>query len=385
MEEQKTIEGLHYRTQRPIRINLDQGVIRSIEELKECFTPYILAPGLVDLQVNGFQGVDFNEPELEVSDVVFSVQKLWENGMTTFMPTLITASESAVSESIKIIIEACKDTLINATVTGIHLEGPFISRETGPRGAHPLEFVCEPDWDMVVRLQEVAKGKIKLITLSPEYEGAPELIEKCVGQGIQVAIGHTAAHSAQIKHAVEVGASLSTHLGNAAHLLLPRHPNYIWDQLAMDSLWTSIVSDGFHLPDPVMKVFMKTKPENTFLVSDSTKFAGLPAGTYQSPIGGTVLLTKEGRLCMQENPELLAGSAASLKSCLEYLVKANLATWSQAIDMASVKPLSYLTQKSSSIGLQAGNNADLILFEHKDSKMEIKKTLKAGKLVYSSL
>ncbi|QDH81143.1 amidohydrolase family protein [Echinicola soli] len=384
MEKIKCVEGIHYQSQRPIRLTFDHDLISGMEELEEISSSLIIAPGLVDLQVNGFQGVDFNEPDLSVNDVVFCTEKLWENGVTTFLPTLITASEQALSDAIKKIIHACEDPLIAASIAGIHLEGPFISKDAGPRGAHPLEFVQEPNWEFISRLQKVAKGKIKLITLSPEYESANDVIKKCVAEQIQIAIGHTAAKADQLKRAAEAGASLSTHLGNAAHLSLPRHPNYIWDQLALDDLWTSMISDGFHLPDAVMKVFMSVKPDKSFLVSDSTKFAGLPAGTYQSPIGGTVQLTSTGRLSMQENPDLLAGSAASLKSCLEYLIHANLATLSQAIDMASVKPLSYLAKGEKVSVFQEGSRADVVLFERKTSKMMINKTIKSGRLIYSS-
>ena len=384
MEQQDMIEGIHYRSQLPIRITFDQDKISRVEELDECQSSLLIAPGLVDLQVNGYQGVDFNESSLSVPEVAFSVEKLWESGVTAFLPTLITASESALSAAIKKIIQACEDPLIHASVAGIHLEGPFISKEMGPRGAHPLEFIQEPNWDVISRLQEIAKGKIKLITLSPEFEGSEALIKQCVAENIQVAIGHTAAQTDQIKKAGLAGANLSTHLGNAAHLQLPRHPNYIWDQLAMDELWTSIISDGFHLPDSVMKVFLRVKPDTTFLVSDSTKFAGLSAGTYDSPIGGKVQLTDSGRLCMQANPELLAGSAASLKFCLSHLVKADLATLPQAIDMASIKPFSYLTQSNAANELRVGNKADLIAFEWDGKQMEIKKTIKNGRLVYSS-
>lgn len=378
------IEGIHFQTQRPIRLTFDGEWIAGMEEQERISSSLMIAPGLVDLQVNGFQGVDFNEPGLTVDEVVSCTKRLWENGVTTFFPTLITASEAALSDAIKKIVQACQDPVIARTIAGIHLEGPFISKDVGPRGAHPLKYVQAPNWGLVSRLQKVAKGKIKLVTLSPEYEDTHELIKKCVAAQIHIAIGHTAASTDQLGKAVEVGASLSTHLGNAAHLSLPRHPNYIWDQLALDGLWTSMIADGFHLPDAVMKVFLRVKPDKTFLVSDSTKFAGLPAGSYQSPIGGTVRLSPEGRLCMQDNPDLLAGSAASLKSCLEYLAQAKLASFPQAIDMASVRPLSYLAKGKKIKAFQEGSRADVVLFEYKNHKMVIHRAIKSGRQVYSS-
>ena len=95
-------------------------------------------------------------------------------------------------------------------------------------------------------------------------------------------------------------------MGNAAHLMLPRHPNYIWEQLAQDQLWATVIADGFHLPDSFLKVVFRMKPETSILISDCTQFAGLPPGNYKSHIGGDVTLNSEGRLCMTDNPKLLA-------------------------------------------------------------------------------
>src|SRR5262249_12675635 len=127
-----------------------------------------------------------------------------------------------------------------------HLEGPYISAEDGPRGAHPSAHVRPPDWEEFCRLQEAAGGRIRLVTLAPEREGALGVIERLVATGVVVALGHTAATGRQIHDAISAGARLSTHLGNGAHAVLPRHPNYIWEQLAADELWASIICDGHH-------------------------------------------------------------------------------------------------------------------------------------------
>ncbi|EAZ81564.1 N-acetylglucosamine-6-phosphate deacetylase [Algoriphagus machipongonensis] len=378
-----SIEGIHYQTGKPIKVIIKDGIILEIIELEATESKSLIAPGFVDLQVNGFQGIDFNDSNLEESEIQNVTQTLLENGVTTYFPTVITNSDESIRRSLKTISKACSSNkLVQNTIQGIHLEGPFLSKEEGPRGAHPLEYIQAPNWEKFCAWQEETEGRIELITVSPEWTESNGFIEKCVESGVKVAIGHTAANTSQIEAAVKAGATLSTHLGNAAHLMLPRHPNYLWDQLASEKLWMSIIADGFHLPEAVIKVFMKVKPEYTFLISDSTQFAGLPPGKYQSPIGGEVVLNKYGRLFMEKKPELLAGSASSLLQCVNFLVKHQLATLPEAIEMASIRPLQYIN-KEKSVGLRRGNKADLLVLDFKATELEILQAVKAGELVYS--
>lgn len=377
------LEGIHYKTQKPIQLILEGERITKVLESDSRLESIFLAPGLVDLQVNGFQGIDFNEEKLSEEDAITITTHLWQVGVTSYMPTLITGSDQKISKAIKTIVNACsRNVLVDQSILGIHLEGPFISKEEGPRGAHPLEFVQSPNWDLFKSWQEIAEGRIKLITLSPEWDDAVDFIERCAESGVKVAIGHTAANSLQIEAAVKAGASLSTHLGNAAHLMLPRHPNYIWDQLAAEELWTSLIGDGFHLPTSVLKVFMKVKPNKTFLISDSTKFAGLPPGNYSSPIGGEIQLSPSGRLFMRHNPALLAGSASTLLHGINFLIQNDLARPDEAIEMASVKPREYMTGAAKST-LTKGEKADFLVYEKKGSEIKLLQTIKSGKLVYS--
>ncbi|MBW7461558.1 N-acetylglucosamine-6-phosphate deacetylase, partial [Paenibacillus sepulcri] len=180
---------------------------------------------------------------------------------------------------------------------------------------------------------DAARGKIKLITLSPEWPGTASFIEKCAKAGVQVSIGHTAAAEEQIREAAAAGARLSTHLGNGAHLMLPRHPNYLWAQLAEEELWTCIIADGFHLPDSVLKVVRSVKGKRTILVSDAVYLCGMAPGTYENHIGGRVVLTPEGRLHLEQNPRLLAGSAQMLHRGISHIAGRGIAPLSEACDM----------------------------------------------------
>lgn len=380
---QAPLRGIHFESGKGIEIHFENEVVSNIVDAPSDESFYRIAPGLVDLQVNGYNGIDFNSGDITKEEVAKVVQCLWEVGVTTFYPTLITNSDDTISRAIETIVAACEeDKLVNDSIGGIHLEGPFLSSEEGPRGAHPLEHIKNPDWELFKAWQEYAKGRIKLMTLAPEREGAYDFIKKCTASGVLVSLGHTAATPDQIKNAVVAGARMSTHLGNAAHLNLPRHPNYIWEQLASDDLWISLIADGFHLPESVLKVFMKVKPGKRILVSDCTQFAGLPPGTYTSHIGGAIELGKEGRLFMKKNPSLLAGSAQSLVNCIDHLVNSGLVSLPKAWHMASKKPLELMNVQS--YGLSENGKVDLVVFERRSNTIEIVQTIKSGKVVYPS-
>ena len=336
----------------------------------------ITAPGLVDLQVNGYEGMDINSEALQPADLRDISVKLWSEGVTTFFPTVITNSNENIIRSLEVISEACR--IYNEAKTsigGIHLEGPFISPEEGPRGAHPSAYVMPPSWDLFSRWQEASGGMIKIVTLSPEWPQSPDFIRKCVKSGVIAAIGHTAAGPEQIREAVDAGATLSTHLGNASHQMLPRHHNYIWEQLAADNLYISIISDSFHLPGSMLKVFLKVKHGKTILVSDSTQFTGMKPGEYTTHIGGEVVLTPGGKLHMKGQPDVLAGSGLSLLHCVNTLIRKKLASPAEAWAMASVRPAEFT-------GLL--KQQDQVMVELKKEGYVVRKTIKAGKVVYKT-
>src|SRR5215213_7831095 len=240
-----------------------------------------IGPGLVDLQVNGFAGIDLNYGSVSVEDLSRMARALMAGGVTTFLPTVITAAPAEIEARVRAIASAVSaEADLAKVVAGIHLEGPFISPEDGPRGAHPSAHVIPPNWALFERWQAAAGGMIRIVTLSPEWPGAPAFIARCSAAGVIAAIGHTAASPEQIRAAVEAGATLSTHFGNGAHVMLPRHPNYLWEQLAAGQLWACVIADGFHLPDQVLKVVLRVKGERAMLVSDAVSLAGMPPGEY---------------------------------------------------------------------------------------------------------
>lgn len=380
--EVKSIVGRNCISGKSERVTISHGRIEAVSILEndDKDLPF-MGPGLVDVQVNGIDGIDFNDVSISQEDVLEATQSLLDKGVTTFFPTLITNADDNVLKILSTLRQACETyPLVHACVGGIHLEGPFISKVDGARGAHDLQHVKAPDWSWVQKCQEVAGGRVKLVTLSPEWEGTIALIQQCRQQDILVAIGHSNAIPEQIRQAVEAGATLSTHLGNAVPLMLPRHPNLLWEQLAQDDLYASIIADGFHLPDAFLKVVIRAKGDKTVLVSDATCFSGKTPGTYQTHIGDVVVLEESGRLAMKKSPGLLAGATKALIEDVQYLVCQNLTTLGAAWKMASINPLEFLGKNS---GLLPGQQADLVVFQMTERrKFYIIKIIKNGKAVF---
>jgi N-acetylglucosamine-6-phosphate deacetylase len=293
-------------------------------------------PGLVDLQVNGFAGVDFGDAALTPERVLEAVAALEKTGVTRFLPTLITSSMDAFARSARAVLAAR-----HPAIAGIHMEGPYISPEDGFRGAHARPLVRAADVDDFRRRQEAAEGRIRLVTLAPESPGALPLVEHLVASGVRVAIGHTAATGAQIADAVRAGASLSTHLGNGCAQVLPRHPNVIWEQLGEDRLLASFIVDGHHLPAATVRSMIRAKtPGRTILVTDATAAAGMPPGRYT--LGGQqVELSPAGRVAAPGAPNL-AGSALRLDAAIGNTVRFSGLSLDDVTPMATTRPAGYL-------------------------------------------
>jgi N-acetylglucosamine-6-phosphate deacetylase len=375
------LHALHYATLAPISINVESGVIRAIEHSAVQPT-LIAAPGLVELQINGHGGLDFNDVPIAPSTLSRAVGLLQRVGVTTFLPAVITNTDDAIAAAMASLARDCDaDRLTEQSVPGFHLEGPFISPEDGPRGAHERRFVRGPDFDVLRRWQDAAGGRIRLLTMSPEWPDAGRFIEQCVAAGIKISIGHTAATPQQIKDAVSAGARLSTHQGNGCHLKLPRQPNNIWEQLASDELQTTIIADGFHLPDAVIKSVLRVKGARAMLVSDAVSLCGMPPGQYSAGVGGRVVLTPQGKLHLADNQKLLAGSAQPLIAGVNHLLAANLASLEDAVEMAGTRPAAFLGLPQSK-GLAVGAPADIVLFRRDSRLLQIEEVYKSGQRVH---
>ncbi len=382
------LEGRLIETGEPARVELAGRTVGRIQALKGGTIPdQWIAPGLIDIQANGYAGHDVNAPDITPEGIEALVRALWQRGVTAICPTVITQSEDRICRSLRAIAEACeRDPLVAHAIPCVHVEGPYISPEDGPRGAHPAEYIRPPSLDEYHRWQEAAGHRVGIVTLAPEHRDSCEYISAVSADGVIVAIGHTGANEGQIRAAVDAGARLSTHLGNGAHAQIQRHPNYIWEQLAEDRLMASLICDGNHLPPSVMKTMLRAKGiDRVILVSDAVAVAGLPPGIYDTAVGGRVELLPSGRLNLYGTP-YLAGSVSSLPECVSNATRYGGLPLADAVRLASANPARILgldvRERRGSV--RTGAPADLTLFsvDPGTQEMQILATVVQGQVVY---
>lgn len=379
----QSVEGLLYLDGKPVRIEVEDGKITQISHLSSAsgIPDRYVAPGLIDLQLNGYRGVNFKDQELTIESIREAVKAMWEEGVTSFLPTVSTWPHDSLINSFSILSKALDDAVAGMSIPGFHLEGPYISPVKGYRGAHNARYTRKPDWNEFLELQHAANNGIKLITLAPELEGAIPFIKKCRELGVVVSLGHHNGTAEEIARAVDAGASMSTHLGNGCANMIHRHHNPLWPQLADDRITASVIVDGFHLTREEVQVFYKVKgSDRTILVSDAVFLAGLEPGVYS--IGGEKEVVLTPNVVKYPAEDVLAGAASPLRLCVENIMKFTGCSLADAIQMASTNPaqMAGLTDVGAIV---PGKRADLILFTLEEGKMVIQQTMVAGKVVYT--
>ena len=302
----------------------------------------MLSPGLFDLQVNGYAGIDFNDARLTPAALDHALRAMLDAGVTRCLPTLITAAEPDLAARFAALDAAVAASRLGpAMVPGYHLEGPFLNPAPGFAGCHPPGAMVPPDPALLQRLTAGLRRPVLLLTLAPERCGAGAVIRWAVSAGIAVAIGHSAAGSATVTSAVLAGATLSTHLGNGLPQTLPKLDNPIMAQLGEDRLAASFIADGVHVPVPALRAMVRAKgPGRAVLVTDATAAASAPPGRYafagmmiESGVDGAVRLP---------GAATLAGSALTLDRAVRNLVTWAVAPAAEAADMASRIPAALL-------------------------------------------
>lgn len=360
------IRARHYATGEKIDLhctNQIQSITAAAETPVDLEAEWV-APALFDLQINGCDGKSFNSEHLTIDNIRHVVSVCRRHGIGEFCPTLVTNSFAALRHGFQTLRQACEqDRDLAKAMPGFHLEGPYISPEDGPRGAHPREHVRAASWDEFRAFQDAAGGRILLLTLAPEQQGSLALIERLVQEKVVVALGHTAANAQCIRAAIQAGARLSTHLGNGSHAMLPRHDNYVWEQLAADELWASIICDGQHLPAALVRCFTRVKtPARLVLTCDASSLAGLPPGRYREWNQDFDILPT-GRIVVADTP-YLAGSWAFTDLCIGNVMRFAGIGLRDAVDMASARPRELLGLPPKR--LEAGSPADLVLFDWRE-------------------
>lgn len=350
----------HYRTGAAVAVAVEAGRIVSVAPSDRNPREWI-APAFFDPQINGCLGISFNSPDLTPEHVRTVADVCRAHGIGAFCPTLITNGYDALRHGFATLARALDaDHDLTRRMPCFHLEGPYLSGEDGPRGAHPKEHARDPDWDEFRRWQDAAGGRIRMVTVAPERAGALAFIERLTAAGVVVAIGHTAATGAQIRDAVRAGARTSTHLGNGCHATLPRHDNYLWEQLANDDLWASLITDGHHLPTTIVKCVVRVKGlGRTLITSDASSLAGLPAGKYRA-WGTDLEVLDSGKVVVSGTP-YLAGSGHFTDVCVANVARMAGLSLADAVDLATAQPRRLLGLPVTKI--EVGEATDLMLFD----------------------
>lgn len=361
------LSGRRYPDGSPVRIEVAEGRIRSIvsaDRLDEAAgTQRWIAPGFYDLQVNGFAGIDLADPAVGVQEIRRVAEAVLRTGCTRFLPTIITGDIQAMCSRLSALAEAVEtDPLVAAMCPGMHVEGPFIHPEDGPRGAHPREHVLAPNLPDFERLFDACRGRMRILTLAPERPGALPVIAEASRRSVLVALGHHRADCTAIDAAVRAGARMTTHLGNGSDAMLPRHDNYVWWQLGEDCLWASLIADGHHLPPATLKSMLRAKtPGRVVLITDAMAAAGMPAGRFL--LGESeVIKEPQGRVCLPGTP-YLAGSAAEMPLVVARAVVDGELDLPTALCLAAIQPAQLVPTAIDPWKCEPGAPANLVEFD----------------------
>ncbi|WP_068469272.1 N-acetylglucosamine-6-phosphate deacetylase [Candidatus Protochlamydia phocaeensis] len=328
----------------------------------------ILAPGYIDLQVNGGFCIDFATAPSQVHQVAKQLPRF---GVTAFLPTLI----SRPSEEYPSLLPYLQPTLggiEGAAILGIHLEGPFLNAKQA--GAHSPSFL-----NQALTSLEGCYGSLKgvrMVTLAPELPGALEAIRQLKSQNIVVAAGHTQATVKDMEKALEAGVKMITHLFNAMAPFHHREPGVVGTVLTHDSLFYSLIADGVHVHADAIKLAWRSQPQGLILVSDAMEAFGLPPGSYQ--LGASSVIV-EGGSARLSGTQTLAGSIIGLDQAVRIFFESSGCSIADALEAASLKPAQVLGIEKNKGTLQIEADADFIVL---DEQLEVHACYIGGELAW---
>ena len=297
--------------------------------------------GFVDIQVNGFMGRNFTSISVTADDVRDVTRDLLKRGTIAYCPTVVTGSMELYERNLPLIVNTMTEPEMAGSFLGLHLEGPFICMDPGARGAHEPQYIRKPSIDDFKRIYDWADGKVAILTVAAGESGIEELISYAAEQGVVVSLGHQSASEEAIAAAVAAGATCSTHVGNGIQNTIDRHRNSIWPQLACDELCCSFITDGHHLPPAVIKVALRAKGVDRFIViSDVSPLAGLPVGSYEC-FGKMLDVEPSGRIYSPES-QGLGASGSTMIECMNHLASFSLLSEADLWKVGLENPLELL-------------------------------------------
>lgn len=311
----------------------------------------IQSAGLFDLQVNGYAGVDFNDPAITAKTLDYALEAMLASGVTQCLPTLITAQPDELRERFRALDAAVATSRLGPVmVPGYHLEGPFLNATDGYAGCHPPAAMTDPALPLVDRLEAGLHKPILLVTLAPERSGALEFIAELTRRGKATAMAHSTAGFATVAAAVEAGLTLSTHLGNGLPQTLPKLENTLLAQLAEPRLMACLIADGHHMSPQALTALIRMKGAgNCILVTDAVLGAAAPPGLYS--FAGMAVERSAAGAMVQPGRTNLAGSALCLDQAIRNVVEWTGMAAEAAINMASRAPRHALDRAMAHFGI----------------------------------
>ena len=344
-------------------VSVTDGVVSDLCECKETIQDRFICPGgLIDTQVNGCLGFNYTGADLTTDQVKSICLELAKHGTLQHFATIITSPEERILRSLDTIVRAVEeDEFVRRSITGIHIEGNYISRLDGPRGAHNLAYVRDASIEEFDRWLEHSRGLLKYITIGAEAKGAVDLIRHAVSRGVVVAIGHSGATGEQIDMAVQAGATVSTHLGNGIFAKLDRFDNPIWPQLRNRKLTAGIIADGDHVTPDLVWVFSRCKDAgHIILVSDLHHCAGLPAGRRKD--GPLEIDVREDAAVRVAGTPFLAGAGVHLLRCIWNYADFTETDKAAAFRLGTTNPMNKYDLDPGRAALLKGQPAEFITF-----------------------
>lgn len=334
---------------------------------------HYLVPGFIDMHIHGAGGADVMDATPEALNTIS--QKLASEGVTGFLATTMTASTEQINAALAVIPKV-QNNVTGATILGVHLEGPFISREK--MGAQADQHICPPNIELVQQWQEISGNAIRLITLAPEYEEALAFIAAIKEMNIIPSIGHSNATYEQTMNAVKAGCNHATHLFNAMRPLQQREPGVVGALLLAKNVMAELILDGHHLHPAICQLALQMKGiEHLVLVSDAMRAKCMKEGDYD--LGGQMVNVKDGKALLSNGA--LAGSVLTIPKAIKNMVKFTDCKLEEAIVMATENPARQLKLFANKGSIEVGKDADLVIL-NKDLKVML--TIREGNVVFNA-
>lgn len=345
------------------------------EGLQELPEEYVVVPGFIDEHVHGAAGSDAMDGTME--DLGKIANALASEGTTAFLATTMTQSPENITKALKA-VKAYRELSpeSGAEILGVHLEGPFISKDFV--GAQPIEYVAKPSVEVFKKYQDASGDCVRIVTLAPEVEGSTELIKYLVSQNIVASIGHTNATYADVKKAVEAGATNLTHTYNAMKPLHHREVGTVGSGFLFDELNCECICDGIHVSGPAIQLLHKNKPADKMtLITDAMRAKHMPDGV--SELGGQVVIVKNGEARLENGT--LAGSVLKMNNAVKNVMKFLNLSLEEVVKLASQNPAKNLGVFDQMGSIKEGKRADFVIL---DKDLNVVQTVRNGKVIYTN-